>query len=541
MPEWDRWWPLGIVVALALLAAAAPFALLYLALLAGLPGVPPASAAGKNGFVILFGGVIAGSWLLSISRRARRRVRARRLALRGDLSAMPLSSIPADTLQSPETGDLPLTLAWRHQPTTRERGVWLLLAMGTSTVLVSLIIFLALFPGELRYTFSISALHTLADVITSVLLFAGLLLETIVVWARLLRMTATPLGPAYAVRAEDEGIRGLHLRGEGPLLHWSDVRVFEVSNQYGLPTREIFRLSTLDRVVWWMDTGSLKGESASAYADRWGRQRHLLALAVARTGMRPRTCTPALMRDLPRSGLPWWVYAFRLGLLLAVFLMSIASLVLPLTPVVALNAYAAASIALVGGVIVWGARQRRESAPSTRYALTAAPALPEVPMDIVYGDTAWRRLQFAGFGLLFVLDAVPAVAAFTNVPAAPTPAFRVQVVAWSLAAQAIIGLLVLGHGVLSNRTHLAFTSAGLCKSEGRESTTLAWDDIVHLSVDLDEGTPSSFTTLGIDGETITWPARNVDWRGSGRAPAPVSAEELAAIVAQRSGVRLTIG
>jgi hypothetical protein len=543
MPEWDRWWPLGLLAGTLLVGASAFLGVWYLASLFAFPaliGLPILHELGKNGSLVVINGGWAGLWALSASRRARQRVRARRLALRGDLSAMPLAIISADVEKAPEAGKLPLTLAWRHQPKTRERGVWLLPAIGGPTLLAFFIVLSAQVPGEWQYMSTISAHNALADVITSVLLLAGSVLVTVVSWAGLIKKIVDPLGPAYAVRADDDGIRALHLRSEGPLLRWSDVRVFEVSNQYGLPTREIFRLCSSDRVVWWADTGSVAGESAAAYADRWECQRRLLALVMARTGMRPRTCTPSLMRDLPRHGLHWGIYVFRFGLLLAVFLMSIASLILPLTPVVALNAYAATTIALVGGVIVWGGRQRRESPPAAPYALTAASALPEEPADIVYGDTSRRRLQFAGIGLLFVLDAVPAIVAFTNVPAAPTPAFRVQVVAWSLAALAFIGSVVLAHGLSGNRTRLRIDSAGLTESEGRESTWLAWDDIVHLSVKMSKGGPASFTALGLDGEAITWPARIVFWRGSGRAPAPVSPEELAAIVAQRSGVRLTI-
>jgi hypothetical protein len=52
--------------------------------------------------------------------------------------------------------------------------------------------------------------------------------------------------------------------------------------------------------------------------------------------------------------------------------------------------------------------------------------------------------------------------------------------------------------------------------------------------------PLTFSAFGRDGETITWPARDVDWRVAGRAQPPMSPEELAALVAARSGVRLII-
>jgi hypothetical protein len=540
MPQWDRWWPLGVAGGLVLLAAAVPFGLLYLALLAGLPGTPPASAAGVNGFAILFWCAPAGGWLLSISRRARQRARACRLAMRGDQSAMALSYISATVLRLPETGDLPVTLAWRHRATAREWGWWLMLALGSSTVVALFIGLQVVFPGDLWSMFVVSAYNTLAEVVTNLLAFAGLMLVTVVAWAGVIQTASDPLGPPYAVRADDTGIRALHALGEGPLMRWSDVRLFEVSNQYGLPTREMFCLYTSDKAVWWVDTEDLENESAAAEVDRLDCQRRLLAMIVERTGMEPRTCTPALMRELSTRHSRWWVHPIRYVLPLALFLISIASLVLPLTPIVALNAYAAATIALVGAVIVWGGRQGREPPAAVPYALTAVPALPEELVVVVYGDAFRRRLQFAGIGLIFLLDAVPAVSAFSNVPAAPTPAFRVQFIAWSLTALAIIGLVVFAIGVLSNRTRLYIESTGLLESEGRTSTWLAWDDIVDLSVKMSQGGPASFTALRRDGKSITWPARNVIWKGSGRTPAPISPDELAAIVAERSDVRLLI-
>jgi hypothetical protein len=143
-------------------------------------------------------------------------------------------------------------------------------------------------------------------------------------------------------------------------------------------------------------------------------------------------------------------------------------------------------------------------------------------------------------GLVLLLDIVPAVAAQVNLPASPPLAFATRAVADLLLLIALIGLFAIFNASSGRRTTLTASTDGLRERQGRETTQLPWDAIVWLSVELEKGTPDAFTALSHDGETITWPARGTIWQPGRSGQPPLSPEELAAIVAQRSGVPLTI-
>ncbi|HEV2237956.1 MAG TPA: hypothetical protein VGR57_14950, partial [Ktedonobacterales bacterium] len=262
---------------------------------------------------------------------------------------------------------------------------------------------------------------------------------------------------------------------------------------------------------------------------------------VARTGMQPRTCTLALMREpsTTHSG-RWWALAFKYGLPLTLFVMSLAAAALPLTPFVALNAYAAVTSAVLG-VAAASAMWKPDGSPHPAYyALPAAPTLPDESVGITYRARRAGRWQDVLIGVLLSMNVVPAVVALVTPPASPPAAFAAKVDAGLLFIIVLIGVAAIIDGLSRKRTRLTITSTSLTETQGRKSTRLAWEEIVGLSVQMSEGAPAPFTALGADGETISWPARRVMWQAQGGSPGPILPEELAALVAARSGVRLTI-
>jgi hypothetical protein len=543
MPQWDRWWPLGLAGGVALLAAGATLGLWYLASLFAVPGLPlPASH--DNSGLVLYICLLGAMWLLSRSLAARRRVHARRAALAGDVTVMWPSIIQADAAQRPDVSELPITLAWRPRPKRRGWGGWLLLALIVSTVVIAIPVVLALL-APWPWTIAIPSITDLLEGLFFIVLFFAqwicLVVGAIGAWVAFAKAVSAPLGPVYGVRADDDGIRTLHLLGEGPLLHWSDVRLFEVS---GSARRRVFSVYAADAMIWWQSVTVPDLANTAPEMDRRDRQWRLLALAVARLGQQPVTCTPALIREAPPGRLArryrLRAYSISLGLPLVLFVVAAASLVLPLSPLAWLNWYAALSTALMGVAIMWATRMALWVSPRLPYALPAAPALPAEPLTFTFSRTTSNRFRDIGIGVLCLLNVIPVAVASFNLPASPAQAYRVQVVDTALIIVLVIGLIALINGLGSGRTHLKIQRDGLATTHGYKATWLEWGAIVRLQLEMLGGRPLQFIATGRDGETIGWPARDVVWRVAGRGQPPLSPDELAALVAARSGAALVI-
>lgn len=253
MPQWDRYWPLGLAGSLALLTASATLSVWYLASLFALPqqlGLPPLTDPGQMGGDVIWIGGIGGLQLFFISRGARRRARMRRLALGGDLSVMPLATITADPANAPDAAHLPLVLPWRRKPRGRE---WAMPAMmtlvfgsGPGTLLT-----LAVLPGIGWQTFGEYMVHhSIGDLIALVLLVAFETCLAVMTLVAFVSALTSQLGPEYGVVADNEGISTVHLKGQGPRLGWGDVRLLEVSQVFG---RWIVTLYGPRARVYWQD------------------------------------------------------------------------------------------------------------------------------------------------------------------------------------------------------------------------------------------------------------------------------------------------
>ena len=104
----------------------------------------------------------------------------------------------------------------------------------------------------------------------------------------------------------------------------------------------------------------------------------------------------------------------------------------------------------------------------------------------------------------------------------------------------MVGILATVNAFIGRRTTLSASADGLCERTGRATTQLPWDACVWLTVALEKGNPNSCTVLGHGGGLIAWPARGAIWRAGRRGQPLIGPEELAAIVAERSGLQLAI-
>lgn len=567
MPQWDRYWPLGLLSSVLLLTASILLSTWYLASLFALPqqfGLPPLAGLGQMGGSIIWVGGFGGLGLFVSSRAAHRRARLRRVALGGDPSVMPLATIVPDPAHAPDAAHRPLMLPWRRTPRGREWGTPLLLTLLMSPAPVFIAVVTFVFPTLIGWSvqdeIAYLAHRPMDNIIDAAAMALLLALETCLAvnaLVALVRALTSRLGPAYGVVADDEGISTLHLKGQGPRLRWADMRLLEVSQPIksggGARFFTIYGPDPRTSVYWqyFRQPRRKRLRLESSREEFETRQRSLLALIASRTSLQPRTFSVELTRDEELARQPvrsyrWLAYSLRYGLVGVPLLLAVAVLALPLTHNPLLDGYAATTSALFGIAVLVSFRRtlmpgRAPSPPpAPRYTLPAAPPLATEPIEVTYRRRFTGRLQDFAIGLVLVPDVVPAFAAELNAGSFPLQGFAMHVVAFLTFLLALVGIAALINAFTGRRATLAASTSGLTERRGRDKMELPWDSILLLELELDKDEPEQFSVLSRDGDTLTWPARGVIWRPSRPGHPLISAEELAAVVAQRSGVQLTI-
>jgi hypothetical protein len=560
VPQWDRYWPIGLASSVVLMAASLTLGVWYLASLFALPqrvGLPPLNDPGELGGDVIWLAGPGGFSLFFASHAARKRSRLRWLALRGDVSKMPLASVVTDPSDAPDAAHLPFPLPWRRMPRGREVGFWLFLLLWGSVLLIVEFAVLVL-VAQLTNTDLGTMLGSLvqADIIDDVVL--AILLVVVMGFVvlgliGLIRGLRSPLGPKYALVAGGEGIAALHLKGQGPRLRWGEIRLLEVSRMSARGNERIFTVYGNGRSISWHDFEKPPRKRFRPDIPREEftcRQRALLALIATRTGLQPRTFSTALMRDdelakrrSPNSRASVYVVGYGVATLL--FLLAMAILALPLTHNLLLNGYAAATTAVSGlGLAAMvrrtlGPRRAGPAQPSLPYALPVAPTAGLESFDLMSRRGLGSRLKEFAIGFALTLDIVPAFAAQANLPDSPLLAFATRAVADLIFLVSIIGMGAIAIALGRSSTHIIVEAGGLGERAGRKATQLAWDAIVLVSAELERDTPKSFLALGRDGEIITWPVHGAIWESKSPLQSHISPEELAALVVARSGVQLT--
>lgn len=109
----------------------------------------------------------------------------------------------------------------------------------------------------------------------------------------------------------------------------------------------------------------------------------------------------------------------------------------------------------------------------------------------------------------------------------------------SVLTVALVGFMFTARTLIARATHVSADTIGLHSQTGSKTMLVPWGAIERVEMALNSEGDRTFKVIGRDGQTITWNA------GHERrfAPSPgtqrVTAEELAAIVVQRSGKPLS--
>ncbi len=571
METTDRlWWLLGLLgLGYAAVALAIPVWLLS-------TGLPLDAELGQPITQdLLLGGAFAAFFLVMalamaiVSVRARARARRRAVALRGHLDAMPLARLTADPAKAPDVSTEPLVLSWRSTKSVRfAQGPLLILYALLALVSVGaplIIMGMGLVSNPVP-----DALHILvALAMLAMLVLLALLVILIVVVAR---YVPTLFGRPYGVTANDEGVAYRTEFGGNRFLPWSDMRLLEVSStgHAQLAVRRFRLYGSRVRVAWSDGRSSVThfepdGISAEEMARR---QRGLLDLIAARTGLLPRTFSRTLRAAEPGAAHTSGATSPDALATVAVFVVTIAVclgcaaavLLLPLTTSALFNDAIAAPLALmalllaVSGMTLAIQRLVRPRAPTSLPLPTVAPPPLDAPSTryILALRIPWlRRLSVALVGAILAVEIVPALLVILTLPAHHVPSTLPQVqgelsfpLAFLLALFGLFGVAFAYGAIFRTTAVIRADAAGLsARTTRRTAQVLPWDGVEDITARMRRGHVVAYTAKGDAGRiTIGWWARRslVVQRTPSDGALPITPDELAALVVKRSGLPLRL-
>lgn len=373
---------------------------------------------------------------------------------------------------------------------------------------------------------------------------------------------------AYTITADDQGVTWRRPGKPDLLMPWDQARLLEVWNGgTGSGGRYFWRGYTLysptARVEWQEYPASYTQAVPDGIArdELAQRQRALLALIHARTGLTPRTFDAAFqLKDpsIPPRRFSLSGTAFALAIAAAFLFAAVAALVLPLTHYPLLNLYVAVTIAPIGLTILFSFFQTLVSSPDTptSRAPRLAPSLPPTP-PIALGDPehavalshalSLRSRLSALFGVLLgAADLVAAALGGIVENASPSHASVFSIAGLRLFVAAVVSLpaiivLMLAWGdVFKRATILQADATGLSERTGNKATMITWHEIAAVTARVKHGAYTTFAVTTHDSDTsIGWPAGASHAR---RNPSglTITGAELAALVVAHSGRTLTI-
>jgi hypothetical protein len=512
-----------------------------------------------------FGGLCAlgGVYLGVDSLKTRRRERLRRIALHGNLDAIPISRIVPDPDRAPNVSTEPLALAWRA--TKRMRYVQLPI-QGIHALVVVAVLWVSLAGfGVVRFgDGQAPALGTNRLIaIAGLLAVGGILGAMLYVLGRFLPvfLGTRPIG----VTASAEGIEQRTLFGNRRFLAWEDMRLLEVSSSGSgsslLSVRNFKLYGARSRIEWSERPGGSRDFEPDGIStqEMTLRLRSMLDLINARTGLVPRTFTKALQvskgeaaKEAGDDSAGAWKVSLNL-LAFAVFTLGVgaAVVVLPLSTFRALNVALAVSLAAMALVItfavVWQiatrAMRRQETMPLVA-PIAAAPSLGAsgVVYAVRYSISPWARLQLALWGVLLLPNLLPVlfVFDFQFAVAGAVPHLLGPwgiVLAFVLAIYGIGGLLLL---VLAVRRPYVFRAdgQGIGTGAGGHVTFLPWDGVERIVRRARGGRTIAYAVTGDTGRVrLVWQAQPSWSLAITQEPGtlPITPDELASLVARQSG------
>jgi hypothetical protein len=552
MPAADRRWRQALGLALCIALVCIALAGYYLFVVAPMNvergGSPFAGLSWSDAWQPVFWIVVVLA-IFSSALHARKRERLRQRAISGQPDAVPPSIIVPDPADALDVSAAPLPLAWRmlRTPHAVLFSLALLVTLPAAT-LGSL--FLLLWIGIRNAVLVLGVPIALLMVNLSVY---ALLMRRRAPHKRLERLVATHSGLVWqrTGRADVE-------------MPWYDARLVEVwherQGRHAEPLQGYTLYSRLARIEWRALPAEWIAPEGVTYSELAHRQRQLLDVIAAKTGLMPRTFADDLKRPEPgarasRSGV---ILAFALlgaicVLVFAALLgLAVASLLLPITPLPVVNAITAASLAgvavfLTGLLVVAIVTVRRERTAIAAFSLPGLPdeiAATTSAAGLGYKSGMWAHAENIVCGLLLAWQIVPmcmAFVSFTTYPAS-SPQSRVQALVLSgFLLCVVVGAGLLWSGLRNRSTYVWADVEGLHKRDGRHVHFLPWEAVQSVQVEMIAGKAASFEVRGAT-RAIGWPASDArilpPRDDDARALTP---DELAAVVVERSGRTLTVG
>ncbi|HEX9038221.1 MAG TPA: hypothetical protein VF808_14660 [Ktedonobacterales bacterium] len=487
---------------------------------------------------------LLGYALIHISRDAEARQRLRERALAGDTGAMPLADVSLRSpMQEAATADS-LALLWRAEADAWFAWAIALLAVALTTLVGAGVLENAVARPSTSLWLAIAAPAVALEM-------------SVAVWWWL-RWRRAPRG----VVADASGLRWLRPGRREVFVPWNEARLFEVWCVQAGQAAEAsgYALFGANAIIQWRDYPRGKAQRAADGVDydaMWRRSQALVQMIVARTGLAARTSAPALAaRDSNVAASAQHAKSQRRGALIDIALRRVAAaavvatamgaLLVPLTPSLALNLYAAVTFAALGvALMVRSQRAIARTTPSDQPRVDALYVkLPPPPAHAgrlcLRPAHLWlRSAALLATGVLAAGDgyvAVQAARAYRTYPVAA----RSELLWWTLCAAALITwgvVLVTIRLAFETRRRYIADEHGVRLSHMLASVAIPWDMVSELEVVVARGQVTSYRVTGPTALSvaITWPAGGA-LDGVALAPGESPGTVFAAAVAQRAGV-----
>lgn len=502
---------------------------------------------GKVFYALLF--AWAGTSQLRDVQRSRDRTERRARFLNGDDSAIPLAlEQPAD---GRDHGAAPLPFELVGPSLTGASNFTVLLGCAFTTLLLLVPFAVILLAIVLSFPFN-QAYPGGGSIVIFAAIGAAVLVE-VPLFLGLRRLIKNP--PSSRLIATEDGLVKPRGRRRQTLLPWRDARLFEVIAQSsGMSATQAFALeSPTARITWY----------ASPKTDP-DRIHDFSAIVSERTGLALQTLSPELaepqetlaeaLAPQPRSR----SFLIALGIFsLGLLALAAAVVGLAITGSAPLDAAIAFSLVVQARYIVPNViksrRYHARGAPQSSFTLSPAPEIVSQPVIASQsaewvGDwtSPWRRLFNFAMALLYLFDFAAATAALAGISISwpwRLPARHATLPQALLAVVLFIGLVSFVFSLataLGRSKTITADDVGLRSRKGKRETRIAWNVIARVAViPAGAGTPTFVVTSDAKA-SVFWSST----RERHFTPSPgafrVTADELAAIVVQRSGKPLTL-
>lgn len=531
MPSVDRYWRRGLWIGIGMGAVAIVFIATSVIVSILAFGETFFQAVTSHDVWLMVGILLFSRWLIGLALEGRWREQLRARDIGGMQSLMLPAALQPHPEDAPDVSHEPLQLLWLTDSEARTPRRTVVAALGISALVV------AVGSGILVILFLAFALFWPAAISLLVLIVAGLVVR----WWRTSRPPPnTEAIPAHGVVATETGLTCRRPGKADVSIAWPEARLLEVwrTSMGGGSNFAGYALFSDQAMIEWRDYSQEHAPVAydgSSYSEMRRRQRALLDLIAARTGLTPRTFVKelaaseegAVENGVMRRSI--WRGLAPEGVLLLVLLaavplaVAVAALALPLTTSPALNAYAAATTGALGLVLLglevkfFARIVKAHPLPASHDAqpltLPAAPIISNGGALGVRAPFQWKmRLLAVVIGLVFVGDVYPWIRTLGDFSAAFT-AHDAQMSPHNLLAGGLALIILAVVGVASvaafeRRWRVVADDTGLHWRSGKEQRSLPWSAITRLNVSMVNGKVAEYEAVAGDANrtSISWSA-----------------------------------